>query len=387
MVVHAIGMDPNVENLAIAPCSASSCERHGFIERGKPTATHGAHLASRRVRRRRGARARDHRRFDRARPRGGARRARLCCSRRAPAPEPDASMLGQQVASGHVAVGAGAAGSSSLRPAAAALRSRRCYRSRARRGGIERTSRQLSSNSAVREALLGERPAARSTTVRGLCAPSCPPVAAGSSLARARRLARRLERPSRALLGPRSDARSVLPMPACAASAQLSARTRRSAGRAISRPSCCTLPRSRALSADGALGLGRATQTGALRELIRGNDADAGDRAHRRPRDLRGAREELARFLRDERLFRDLPLCRSRLQRRSMDVHPLRAGRTSGAISPGHAPQCSCASSSGSTPERQDGRTRVKKNDGEARRRARRAPATGKPRCPYTKNR
>ena len=83
MVVHAIGMDPNVDNMTLSAVFGVELEKHGHIEQGIDLWQHVGDLAARRVRRRRRDRAGDHRRFDRARPSGGDGGARAGSKRRA----------------------------------------------------------------------------------------------------------------------------------------------------------------------------------------------------------------------------------------------------------------------------------------------------------------
>ena len=71
MVVHAIGMDPNVDNMTLSAVFDVKLEKYGHIAQGLDLRQHVGDLAARRVRRRRRDRPGDDRRFHRARAVGG----------------------------------------------------------------------------------------------------------------------------------------------------------------------------------------------------------------------------------------------------------------------------------------------------------------------------
>ena len=80
MVVHAIGMDPNVDNPALAATFGVELETPRLHRPRQRLRQHGRDLAPGRVRRRRGDRPGDHRRLDRAGARRGAGGARLAAA-------------------------------------------------------------------------------------------------------------------------------------------------------------------------------------------------------------------------------------------------------------------------------------------------------------------
>ena len=72
MVVHAIGMDPNVDNMTLSAVFGVELNKLRLYRQGLDLRAPGGNLAARRVRRRRGHRAGNHRRFHRAGTGGGA---------------------------------------------------------------------------------------------------------------------------------------------------------------------------------------------------------------------------------------------------------------------------------------------------------------------------
>ena len=71
MVVHAIGMDPNVDNMTLSAVFDVNLEKHGHIAKASTLFRHVGDVAAGRLRRRRRDRPGNHRRFDRARTVGG----------------------------------------------------------------------------------------------------------------------------------------------------------------------------------------------------------------------------------------------------------------------------------------------------------------------------
>ncbi len=65
MVVHAIGMDPNVDNKDLSAVFGVDLEPHGYIDKANSYSAYRPDQPDRRVRRRRRHRPRDHRRLDR----------------------------------------------------------------------------------------------------------------------------------------------------------------------------------------------------------------------------------------------------------------------------------------------------------------------------------
>ena len=71
MVVHAIGMDPNVDNMTLSAVFDVKLEKHGHIQKASTYSNMSATSRPGRLRRRRRDGTRDHRRLHRARPIGG----------------------------------------------------------------------------------------------------------------------------------------------------------------------------------------------------------------------------------------------------------------------------------------------------------------------------
>ncbi len=240
MVVHAIGMDPNVDNPALAAIFGVELERHGYMRPRQRLRQHGRDVAPGRVRRRRGHGPGDDRRLDRAgqsaalaalgmpaaacaraperrRRCSDARKRRAC---RSVADRPQLDLSGPRLRRAIESLVAGAE----------------------THGGIERYMDALKLKSAVfREALAadnGRRRDASTSRRSGRCARSCPRCAAASCPGSRSRPIRRCAPRSSTCSSRRRDTSGTDERIArfCA----VSRRTTAIAGCATSPPSCCT---------------------------------------------------------------------------------------------------------------------------------------------------